>query len=291
MRTKIGPLLERARGVQREQQDERRAAYRSAPVPFVPKPPPPGWLDLEEDIAAEFAALSLHYDALEDAYERMRSETLAREREAVRLARYVRSTPRVARLRQRRREAMVCRECRDDALPGQTLCAEHAERNRRRSRATRSSMVAVKRCLGCKAPAETNRRRCRECLRDDAARAAKRRPPSARPAGSQGPVSTCVECSRATLPGQRRCAGHAEKARARTRDKKAAAIAAGRCVTCTNSAKPGRRKCRVHLDKDAARARRRFEDANNGGVRDERSPRRRPAPGGSVSVTRSWTRS
>jgi hypothetical protein len=61
-------LIERARTAQRQLADERRAAVRSPPVPFVPKPHPPGWLDLESEIAAEFADLVPNGETLEEAY-------------------------------------------------------------------------------------------------------------------------------------------------------------------------------------------------------------------------------
>ena len=62
---KIAQILDHAAELRREVLLD-RPAPKSPDVPFVPKPPEPGWQDLDE-IAAEFAGFSQRYDAVEDA--------------------------------------------------------------------------------------------------------------------------------------------------------------------------------------------------------------------------------
>lgn len=62
-------LFVRAREVQRELEEVRLETFRSAPVPFVPKPPPAGWSEgLSEEIEAEFAELSEREAEVFEAY-------------------------------------------------------------------------------------------------------------------------------------------------------------------------------------------------------------------------------
>ena len=170
MGTKIGPLLDRARAIQRELADERRAAYRSAPVPFVPKPAPPGWLHLEEDIAEEYAPLVSRPYEIEDALELAGARRRAARREQYRL-----SDGLSLKQEKARKEALIelrllagcCARCSNKRAPGnKRLCAVHVALEQERiQRRLRAGLCA--RCPKRRAP--HSKRFCTEHLKSEAA--------------------------------------------------------------------------------------------------------------------------
>jgi hypothetical protein len=142
----LSGLLEYARSVERENEDEKRAARRSAPVPFVPKPPPRGWVDLELEIQELFEPLSTHQDEIEDVFAERVAVVRARARERARTSRELRKL------------AGRCQLCAERVAPtSKRLCSEHLAKVREYlRRRARDGM-----CVSCSDPlAPTSRRHC-----------------------------------------------------------------------------------------------------------------------------------
>jgi len=238
MGMKIGPLLERAGAIRRELAEERRAAYRSAPVPFVPEPPPPGWIGLEEDIAEVFDRLG-RSDAAEEGLWRL----------ALWLRRNL-STPHVAELRRRRRLAGCCRECPRPAKPGRRWCEACLEVLRQRGRRRRERAAAAGRCQQCSGWATPARRTCSTC------RARKRtQVRSQRELQTRAGLCTHGCCPNKATRGKY-CTTHAEANVARAKMWREKGRAEGRCLRCTDPATRGV-FCDAHADENRERARQR----------------------------------
>jgi hypothetical protein len=249
MGMKIGPLLERARAVQREQQDEERAALRSEPVPFVPERPPPGWQDLEADVAEMFADLG-GSAAADEALWRLAA-----------WRRRNRSTTSVTEFRRRCRLTGRCYACREPATHGRALCEACREALRARSKQLREMAATEGRCEGCPAPAAPGRRRCNTCA--GRRRAADR---ARREQQQRAGLCTYGRCPDKPTRGEY-CTKHAEAKAAGTRkwqekkgkiegkkQRETAAIE-GRCPDCSAPVTPGRRNCNECRDRKRATVR------------------------------------
>jgi hypothetical protein len=142
----LSGLLDHARTVQREQEEERRAARRSAHVPFVPKPSPRGWVDLELEIQELFEPLTTHQDEVEDILAERMAVVRVKARERARTSRELRKL------------AGRCELCPERVAPtSKRLCSEHLEKVREYlRRRARDGM-----CVSCSDPlAPTSKWHC-----------------------------------------------------------------------------------------------------------------------------------
>lgn len=64
---------------------------------------------------------------------------------------------------------------------------------------------------------------------------------------------SCRECGAAPLPGQRRCAEHAEAHRARSAKRRATLLRASKCSVCARAAVAGLSVCSRHREYYRAR--------------------------------------
>jgi hypothetical protein len=231
--------FEYARAVQAAIREEKRAAARSPFVPFVPKPPPPGWLDLESDIAEIFESLSSRSEEAEEALWRL----------ALWLRKNRLSTPRVRELRRRRRLAEICRECPQPALPGRRRCQTHIDAGRERAKKQRAAAIAAGRCVWCSEQAikerecPNHRKRKREQIRD------------ARNEQEAAGLCTHGRCPEKATRGKY-CQKHAEANVSRAMRWRRKGKAEGRCVRCTDLATHGV-YCEAHAEENRERARQR----------------------------------
>lgn len=243
----LASILDRAMGLQREQAFDR--VRRSPFVPFVPKAAPArGWRDLEEDVGEMFAGFSLRADAIEDAFERWRSDRLAEDRDARRFAHWRLSTARVALLRARRRATGTCRDCPCPALPGRVRCQRHVDAVRERAKTRRTDAIAAGCCESCSEPAVKGR----TCLKHGKRRRERIR--ARRAEQEAAGLCTHGRCRTKATRGKH-CRKHAEENLARARRWQQKGRAEGRCLRCTDPATHGIH-CEAHAEENRERARR-----------------------------------
>jgi hypothetical protein len=193
--------------------------------------PARGWLNLEEDIADEFAPYAQRYDEIDDAYERVSSHRKKARQEARRLQGKPPS-PRTQPHRNktqcdkrwRERVALLvlagyCAKCKKKREPSRsehaTHCEECAAELQRRVARKRAEHVAAGRCRrGCGRPLSKRRYRGK-------------------------PSTLCEECS----------------AKTNTRDER---VLAGYCAKCKKKREPSRSKRSMHCEGCAAELRRRI---------------------------------
>jgi hypothetical protein len=233
-------IFEHAKAAQRALSTHRRASARSPFVPFVPRPPPPGWLDLEGDIAEMFDRLSSRSEAAEEALWRLalwlRSNGL--------------STPRVAELRKRRRALGLCRECPRPALPGKRRCQAHVLAVRDRAKKKRAEAIATGRCVGCSAPAAPGRM-CPKHATLSLERVRTRRDEQ-----QKAGLCTYGRCPEKATRGKY-CDEHAAQNVARVVRWQRDGAKKGRCHDCSAPATRGL-YCEAHAKVNAARTRARY---------------------------------
>jgi hypothetical protein len=235
----IAALIERAIAVEREMQEARRAAFRSPPVPFIPKAPPHGWLDLEGEVEEMFAEFTDHSDALADAYEQLRSKKLEVSRDHRRLI---------------------------DGL---------AQKSRRaRAKAWGALVLASGRCCSCAEPRDPKSKwYCTAHLAKRAAIARARwrqrreqglpKFPSELMQGARitklkharRAAGVCVDCTEPAMPGSILCATHKETTRRRSKANREKALAEGRCERCLRRPATHGQRCDTCREKDCERVR------------------------------------
>jgi hypothetical protein len=208
--------FEHATAVQRALHEERRAAARSPVVPFVPMPPPPGWLDLASDIEEMFAGYSQGDGEVFDALVRGRAETLAVAAKQT---------------RDRRRWRLAngqCAWCGEPLAKGSRwFCAFHQEYVREHARLRVQARVDAGLCASCgEARADGDTWKCASCRVKDRERRERRLD-----------AGLCYDCEEPRADGDAwYCALH--RARYRERRRKNAAKhceerrAAGLCACC-----------------------------------------------------------
>lgn len=201
----LSRLLDRVEEWRRESVFGRR---RSSPsVPFVPNPPPSGWIDLEEDIAAEFGSLEIDYEearvrdfvrqSLGDDFDGSSFRSMIRASHA---------------WRDHAKLAGRCVWCGDPRGKDGTAdyCATHRRAKNDAQRRRSSRLRSEGRCTSCTRPVDKSAQcgLCEECYRDLKGRvcnSAQRRRDAARRAGN------CYRCparnpKKAILAG--RCEEH-----------------------------------------------------------------------------------
>ena len=150
-----------------------------------------------------------------------------------------------------------CHSCRNDPLPGLTLCQECSDLHNAYLAKRYADRVDQGQCVGCGRAALPGRTKCQECT--DRGNIAKKERYTDR--ADQG---QCVICGGAALPGRRLCQECADRENAAAKKKYADRAAdradQGQCVKCGAAALPGRRQCQECIDRKNAQDTKRNSD-------------------------------